>query len=72
MAPFHSATMCDLATKFTGKFVIFSVSFDPHPFVPNKYTVLLLYHFSPIHSGFDLERKSFLMFEHVFVFPTSL
>ena len=30
------------------------------------FTVLLLYHFSLIHSGFDSERKSFLMFEHVF------
>ena len=28
--------------------------------------VLLLYHFSLIHSGFNLEQKSFLMFEHVF------
>ena len=64
--PFHSATMCDLATKFSGKLVIFSVSFNPHPFLPDQYTVLLLYHFSLIHSGFDSERKSFLMFEHVF------
>ena len=58
--------MCDLATKFSGKLVIFSVSFNPHPFLPDQYTVLLLYHFSLIHSGFDSERKSFLMFEHVF------
>ena len=33
--PFRSATTCDLATKFSGKFVIFSVSFDPHPFLPD-------------------------------------
>ena len=33
--PFHSATMCDLATKFSGKFVIFLVSFNPHPFLPD-------------------------------------
>ena len=45
---------------------IFSVSFSPHPFLPDLYTVTLLYHFSLIHSGFDLERKSILMFEHVF------
>ena len=66
MPPFHIAMMCDLTTKFSGKFVIFSVSFDSHPFLPDQYTVLLLYHFCLIHSGFDLERKSFVMFKHVF------
>ena len=33
--PFHSTTMGDLATKFSGKLVIFSVSFDPHLFLPD-------------------------------------
>ena len=33
--PFLSATMCDLAIKFSGKVVIFSVSFYPHSFLPD-------------------------------------
>ena len=31
----HSAIKCDLAAKFSGKFVISLVSFDPHPFLPD-------------------------------------
>ena len=31
----RSAIVCDLAAKFSGKFVISSVSFDPHPFLPD-------------------------------------
>ena len=35
LPPLHSATMCDLAARFSGMFVIFSVSFDPHRLLPD-------------------------------------